>query len=99
MNEKITGQALGEKLLQSVKEMKAGKAARVHTIEVSEIVEARNKLHMSQEDFAMLLRISKRTLQDWEQGRREPQGPAVSLLKIAFKRPDILKEVLLKDTG
>ena len=54
--------------------MKAGKAARVATVEVSPAAEARNKVGMSQSEFAKLLGVSVRTLQDWEQGRREPSG-------------------------
>jgi len=91
----ITGQELGEKLLQSVREMKAGKTARIHTVELPEIIEARHKTGLSQDKFALLLGISVRTLQDWEQGRRSPKGPAISLLKIAAQRPDVLRDVLL----
>ncbi|HED32783.1 MAG TPA: helix-turn-helix domain-containing protein [Gammaproteobacteria bacterium] len=91
----ITGQGPGEKLLQSVHEMKTGKAARVYSIELSDIIEARHKTGLSQDKFALLLGISVRTLQDWEQGRRSPKGPAISLLKIAAQRPDVLRDVLL----
>ena len=57
------------------------------------MAEARHKAGLSQAQFAVLLGVSKRTLQDWEQGRREPSGAAKSLLKIAEKRPDVLREV------
>jgi DNA-binding transcriptional regulator YdaS (Cro superfamily) len=50
--------------------------------------------HVSQRKFAAVLGVSARTLQDWEQGRRKPTGAARSLLAIATKRPDILREVL-----
>jgi len=49
----------------------------------------RTKLNMSQSAFAGLMGVSVRTLQDWEQGRREPQGPAVALLRIAEQHPEV----------
>lgn len=84
---------LGEELLQAVREMKAGKAARMHRIEVPEVLEARTRVGLSQAKFAAVLGVSTRTLQDWEQGRRKPSGAARSLLKIARKRPEVLREV------
>ena len=84
---------IGAELLQSVREMKAGKRGCVHKIEVSPVMEARQKVGLSQTQFALLLGVSKRTLQDWEQGRREPSGAAKSLLKVAEKRPDVLREI------
>jgi putative transcriptional regulator len=62
------GDALGLKLLQSVREMKAGKAARVTHVELTEVAEARQASGLSQSQFAEALGISKRTLQEWEQG-------------------------------
>jgi putative transcriptional regulator len=67
----MSGTELGLKLLQSVKEMKAGKAARVTQVALSEVAEARQQTGLSQAQFAEALCISKRTLQEWEQGRRE----------------------------
>ena len=49
----------------------------------------RAKLALRQSAFAGLLGVSLRTLQDWEQGRRRPQGPVVSLLRIAEQHPDV----------
>ncbi|MDR0827752.1 MAG: helix-turn-helix domain-containing protein [Desulfovibrio sp.] len=54
---------------------------------------ARAKTGFSQAQFARLLGISVRTLHDWEQGRRQPSGAAKTLLKIAFLRPEVLKEI------
>ena len=51
--------------------------------------EIRNQLKLSQSAFASLLGVSMRTLQGWEQGRREPQGPAVALLRIAEQHPEV----------
>ncbi len=79
-------------LLESVKQMKTGKSARVTTVNLSPASEARFKVGMSQAEFAGLLGVSVRTLQDWEQGRREPSGAAKTLIAIAGRRPDVLLE-------
>ena len=84
---------LGAELLASVREMKAGKAAHVHRVRVSAITEARTRSGLSQQRFAELLGVSQRTVQEWEQGRRQPSGAARSLLAIAARRPDVLREV------
>jgi putative transcriptional regulator len=78
-------------LLASVRQMKTGKAARVTAVEVSAATEARNRVGMSQTEFAKLLGVSVRTLQDWEQGRREPSGAAKTLLRIASQNPEAVK--------
>jgi putative transcriptional regulator len=88
-----TGEELGEQLLQSVREMKAGLRGRVHTAQVSSIVEARLISGLSQASFAALLGVSVRTLQDWEQGRREPSGAAKTLIKVAQLHPEVLQEL------
>lgn len=84
---------LGDILLQSVKEMKAGKVARKTVVQVSNIVEARNKTGLSQSNFAELLGVSVRTLQEWEQGRRIPSGAAQTLIKVANKHPKALLDI------
>lgn len=84
---------LGAELLESVREMKAGKAGHVHHVSVSAITEARARSGLSQQRFAELLGVSPRTLQEWEQGRRQPSGAARSLLAIAARRPEVLREV------
>jgi putative transcriptional regulator len=48
---------------------------------------------MTQQEFAHLLGVSPRTLQDWEQGRREPTGAARTLLKVAVKHPMVLRDL------
>ena len=84
---------LGAELLASVREMKAGRVGRVHRVPVSAIAEARARSGLSRQRFAELLGVSPRTLQEWEQGRRHPSGAARSLLAIAARRPDVLREV------
>lgn len=78
-------------LLASIRQMKSGKAARTTAVEVSAATEARNRVGMSQSEFAQLLGVSVRTLQDWEQGRREPSGAAKTLLRIASQNPEAVK--------
>ena len=90
-----SGEVLGLKLLQSVREMKAGKFARVTQVAINEVVEARQSTGMSQAEFASALHISKRTLQEWEQGRRSPSGAAQALVRIAKRHPDVLRESLV----
>ena len=85
---------LGLKLLQSVREMKARNFARVTEIEVNAVVQARQSTGMTQAEFASALSISKRTLQEWEQGRRSPSGAAQALVRIAQKHPNVLREAL-----
>ena len=86
---------IGVELLQSVKEIKAGKYDASHEINIPEVVEARNKVGLTQVQFADLMGVSKRTLQEWEQGRKKPSGAASSLLKIAINRPDVLQELFV----
>ena len=84
---------IGAELLASVLEMKAGKTGRIHRIPLSEVTQARAKSGLSQSQFAQVLGVSMRTLQEWEQGRRKPSGAARALLSIAAKRPDVIREV------
>jgi putative transcriptional regulator len=89
---------IGQEILDGVEEIKrfhkGQKMLRTHTlIEPSSPKVIREKLKLSQTAFASLIGVSSRTIQDWEQGRREPQGPAKSLLRIAETRPEILAEL------
>jgi len=80
-------------LLASVKQMRRGQAARVTKVKLPAAAEARARVGLSQQEFALLLGVSARTLQDWEQGRREPTGAARTLLKVAVKHPKLLREL------
>lgn len=76
-----------DELLASVKQMDeivAGKekASRVFEFPEPEVKAIREKTGLSQTRFAMLIGVSKRTLENWEQGRRHPTGPAKALLRI-----------------
>ena len=79
-------------LLQSIREMKAGKTHLVF----SPATEARQKTGLSQNQFAALLGVSVRTLQGWEQGRKQPSGAARTLLTIARTNPKALLAVASK---
>ena len=92
----MSGEELGNKLLKSVTEMKAGKASRVTKIASNQVASARLKTGLSQSEFAQVLQISPRTLQEWEQGRRSPSGAAKALIQIAFRHPEIIKESLIE---
>lgn len=80
-------------LLNSVRQMKAGKGARKNQVTLSPIAEARNRLGMSQSELASLMGVSTRTLQDWEQGRRKPTGAAQTLLRVAIAHPEALLDL------
>lgn len=62
---------IGEEVLQAIRDLKAGRTGRVFHVEVTRATDARLKLGLSQADFAAMLGVSIRALQDWEQGRRE----------------------------
>ena len=78
-------------LLESVRQMKAGEAARSTVVALTAAADARAKVGVSQSEFATLLGVSVRTLQDWEQGRREPSGAAKTLLRIAARTPEAIR--------
>ena len=80
---------IGAEVLQSIKDMKAGKGKVI----LSPAAEARNATGLSQSQFATLLRVSVRTLQGWEQGRKQPSGAARTLLAIARSNPKAILEV------
>lgn len=85
---------LGQELLASVSEMKKNMQARTHHPIVSKITSARVAAGLSQAAFASLMGVSVRTLQDWEQGRRAPSGAARTLIKVADRYPEVLRELV-----
>ncbi|MEY4560901.1 MAG: hypothetical protein RLZZ618_178 [Pseudomonadota bacterium] len=80
-------------LLESVKQMGSQKGARLTQVQMPAAAQARALVGLSQHDFALLLGVSARTLQDWEQGRREPTGAAKTLLRVAVAHPEVLREL------
>ena len=86
-------------LLQSLQE--AGAIARGTTtpsrrieVVVPDVRAVRERVHLSQQDFATLIQVSIKTLQNWEQGRRHPTGPAAALLKIVASNPEMAMKSL-----
>jgi putative transcriptional regulator len=71
--------------------LKTGRVFKFNPIIVKRI---RMKLHASQVTFAHMIGVSVDTLQNWEQGRRRPEGPALALLKVAEANPRIVMEAL-----
>ncbi len=77
---------LETELIESVRQMSEGKTS----VAYSPVIAARKASGLSQAQFAVLLGVSVRTLQGWEQGRRQPTGAAKTLIAIAQKNPEIL---------
>jgi len=111
---------ISAELLQSVRDLKAGRRGRKTTIEMLPdgrvrrcidlpggkvakeeilsgsrwaLLSARSRSGLSQAEFAAALGVSKRTLENWEQGRAEPTGPAKVLLNLVAKYPDTVKRL------
>lgn len=85
---------IGAEILAGIEEIQAHKRGRIKLKTTrlstpSEPKTIRSRLELSQSAFAGMLGVSLRTLQDWEQGRRQPQGPAIALLRIAEQHPSV----------
>jgi len=72
-------------------EVKPSRTFKFHPDDVREI---RRKLGRSQSEFALMIGVSVATLQNWEQGRRQPEGPARALLKVAARNPRVVAQAL-----
>jgi len=91
--------ALFDDLVQSLKEAKAiskGEmaASRRHVVMPTDVKAVREKIGLSQSEFAGLMQVSVKTLQNWEQHRRFPTGPAAALLKIVMTAPEVVMKTL-----
>lgn len=102
MSRKLKGKALEkfeaerdvwQEVLEGVRGIKAGGGKRKKANPESSVARIRIKSGLSQSEFAAVLGVSKRTLEQWEQGRREPSGAAKTLLRIAELHPEVLVEV------
>ena len=71
-------------------------ASRTFVVDEPDVAAIREEYGLSQTKFAALLGISVRTLQNWEQGRRHPQGPAKVLVRVASKHPEAVLDVVKK---
>ncbi len=94
MNDKMFAE-----LVQSIKQ--AGKirrgtkrAVRRTTIGAPDVQHIRGRLGLSQQQFAMMIGVSPRTVQNWEQKRREPEGAAKALLMVTARHPRVVLEAL-----
>jgi putative transcriptional regulator len=90
---------LFKELAQSVREGGAilrgrKKPSRAFSIDEPDVAAIRNEYGLSQDQFAALLGISVRTLQNWEQGRRTPHGPAKVLLRVAARHPEAVLDTV-----
>jgi len=94
---------LFNELVTSIKE-----AGRIHrgeirpsrefTFDPEDVRGIREKLHKSQSQFARMIGVSVSTLQNWEQGRRQPHGPARALLLVASKAPNVVAKALSRQS-
>ncbi len=98
MGKKLTGtkfeaeRDVWQEVVAGVRENKAGGGKRTKVEPRSHVARVRLKSGLSQAQFAAALGVSKRTLEQWEQGRREPSGAAKTLLRIAERHPEVLFE-------
>lgn len=102
MGKKLKGRALSKfeagrdvwrEALDGVREIKSGGGKRSVVEPRSPIVRARLKTGLTQEKFAALLGVSRRTLEQWEQGRRKPSQAAKTLIKVAELHPEVLRKI------
>jgi len=89
---------IGQEILEGIRDIQAYKAGeknlRTRTLKKPAPPQViRAKLRLSQAAFAGLMGVSVRTVQDWEQGRRKPSGPAEALLRIAEQKPDVFTQL------
>ena len=88
--------AIGKELLQAIRDVKAGRHGDRYQVRANEVLATRARTRLSQGQFAAALSISARTLQHWEQGRRQPSGAAATLLKIIARHPELLIETIVR---
>lgn len=95
----MSNRDIGQEILDGILEIKANKSGqgelRTHPLKEPAAPQViRAKLNLSQSAFAGLMGVSLRTVQDWEQGRRKPSGPAEALLRIAEQKPEVFLDLL-----
>ena len=81
-------------ILQGIDDMLANNAAKRTVVTETDVALARRKAQLTQEQFAKLLGVSRRTLESWEQGARRPSGAATSLIRLFIIDPQFEKESL-----
>jgi putative transcriptional regulator len=91
----------GERMMKSAKEALAFASGKervrcvVHVPAEIDVKVIRERISLSQSEFAKLFGLSKRTLQHWEHGRRVPSGPARAFLTVIAREPDAVRRALL----
>src|SRR3970040_2322136 len=88
-NELVASVREGGKILRG-----KAKPSRKFMVEVPDVKKIRSDYKLSQNEFAALMGISVKTLRNWEQGRRIPEGPARVLLQVAAKHPEVIWDVV-----
>ena len=88
-----------DKLVGSIREagrIRRGevKPSREFRYAPTDVKAIRAKLGKSQSQFALMIGVSVSTLQNWEQGRRRPEGPAQALLRVAAAAPEVVAKTL-----
>ena len=100
-SKKLKGKALAQyeaerdvwqEVLDGVREIRAGGGKKTVVESLPPVVRVRLRSGLSQAEFATALGVSKRTLEQWEQGRRVPSGAAQTLLRIVERHPEVLLE-------
>lgn len=94
MNDELFAQLLdsvreGGEILQGKRQ-----PARTYQADAPDVKQIRSGYALSQSEFAAMLGVSVKTLQNWEQGRRTPQGAARILLQVAAQHPAVVREVV-----
>ena len=97
----MSARNIGREIIQGLEEIKAWKRGelklKTHTVEMpkaADVPTIRKRLGLSQPEFAGFMGVSLGTLRNWEQERREPQGPARALLLVASKQPAAVRAAL-----
>ncbi len=90
----ILDNAKQDKDAQPLTERELKKFKRVYPVEDIDVKNVRNKLHLSQEEFAIYFGVSVRTIQEWEQHRRRPTATARNFLKVILCAPKVVQRAL-----
>jgi putative transcriptional regulator len=83
----------GQAIMDSIRAIKAGAPHRRYSPDQLLVLIVRRELELSQPAFSKLLGVPVGTIRDWEQGRKEPGSAAITLVKVARKHPEILREI------
>jgi putative transcriptional regulator len=96
---------IGQEILAGIREIKEWqqgkkklKTTRIQLPRAADVAKIRQNLDLTQDEFADFMGVKVKTLQNWEQKRREPQGPARSLLRVAEKTPEAILKALPRST-